>query len=98
MSPAIVRSRTFGLSSTGARPISNFRPNGPDAKNAAPNGRKPAPLAVRLSMEDKMAEKPVMLGPPENDFPPLEKLPDRGEEELWDYLEEIYKNIRQARH
>jgi hypothetical protein len=30
--------------------------------------------------------------------PPPEKLPDRGEEELWDYLEEIYKNIRQARH
>jgi hypothetical protein len=32
----------------------------------------------------------------ENDFPPLEKLPDGGEEELWDYLEEIYKNIKQA--
>ena len=34
----------------------------------------------------------------ENDFPGLEKLPDRGEEELWDYLEEFYENIRQARH
>ena len=34
----------------------------------------------------------------ENDFPPPEKLPDGGEEELWDYLEEIYKSIRQARH
>ena len=34
----------------------------------------------------------------ENDFPALEKLPDRGEEELWDYLEEFYENIRQARH
>jgi hypothetical protein len=32
----------------------------------------------------------------ENDFPPVEKLPDRGEEELWDYLEEIYNNIRQG--
>ena len=32
----------------------------------------------------------------ENNFPPLEKLPDRGEEEVWDYLEELYENIRQA--
>ena len=34
----------------------------------------------------------------ENDFSALEKLPDRSEEELWDYLEEFYENIRQARH
>jgi hypothetical protein len=32
----------------------------------------------------------------ENNFAPLEKLPDRGEEEVWDYLEELYENIRQA--
>jgi hypothetical protein len=29
----------------------------------------------------------------QNDFPPLESLPERGEEELWDYLEEFYKNM-----
>ena len=33
----------------------------------------------------------------ENNFPPLEELPDRGEEEVWDYLEELYENMRQAR-
>ena len=32
----------------------------------------------------------------ENNFPPLEKLPE-GEEEVWDYLEELYENMRQAR-
>jgi hypothetical protein len=32
----------------------------------------------------------------ENDLPLLENLPDRDEEELLDYLEEFYKNIRQA--
>ena len=33
----------------------------------------------------------------ENKFPPLEKLPDRVGEEVWDYLEELYENMRQAR-
>jgi hypothetical protein len=33
----------------------------------------------------------------ENNFPPLEKLQDRGEDEVWDYLEELYENMRQAR-
>jgi hypothetical protein len=33
----------------------------------------------------------------ENRFPLLEKLSDRGEEEVWDYLEELYENMRQAR-
>jgi hypothetical protein len=33
----------------------------------------------------------------ENNFPPLEKRPDRGEEEMWDYLEELYENMRQTR-
>ncbi len=32
----------------------------------------------------------------ENNFAPLEKLPDRFEEEVWDYLEEFYENMRQA--
>jgi hypothetical protein len=61
----------------------------------------------RVADPRPLAEKPVVLGPPtyelgllkeqfEKRFPAPGKLPDGGEEELQDYLEEIYKNMRQA--
>ena len=53
-------------------------------------GARGAVAAVRLSMElGPMPKEHV-----EDDFSPLENLPDRGEEELCDYFEEFYKNIR----
>ena len=55
-------------------------------------GARGAAAAVRLRWSGPMPKEQF-----ENDFPSLEKLPDRGEEEVWDYLEELYENMRQTR-